>query len=158
MRSCLRLAALAAAAAAALACWCARPAPDWALARELLREYRRAGALERRDERSRRLHAVKTEVTAEARAGRLSLAEAARRVGEAEEVMEGDDPLVCPYRRVESEPGLCLNVLLWAATSAGPSPERAAGLARLQAEYRRRFGEPPPPSYLLWGEGQPDAH
>jgi hypothetical protein len=144
---CLRLTALLAppqaAAAACLACCCALPAPGWSLARALLRESRRAEALERRDERARRINAEKAAVTAEALAGRLTLAEAACLFEEAEGEMDDGDGLVCPYRAAAGEPGLSLNVLVWAASRVGEDRGAAAALARLKGEYRQRFGKLP---------------
>ena len=144
MGSHLRLTALVAATAACLAYWCARPAPDWALARTLLRECRRAEALGRRVGLTVRLNEAKAAVTAEALAGRLTLGEAALRFGQAEEVMGGDGDFVCPYRGVTGERGLALNVLTWAEANADQAPGGTAALARLEEEYRQRFGTPRP--------------
>jgi hypothetical protein len=143
MRSHLRFTALAAVAVACLACWCARPAPDWSLARELLRECRRAEALERREEQIRRLNEAKGAVTAEVLAGRMTLAEAACRFGEAEEAL-GDDAFLCTYQRVTGEQGLSRNVLIWVGATVDRGPGRVATLARLKGEHRQRFGESPP--------------
>jgi hypothetical protein len=125
----------------------ARPVgPDCAPARDLLRECRRAEALERREEQSLRLNEAKAAVAAEALAGRLTLGEAALRFGEAKEAMgDGDDPLICPYRRVTGERGLSLNVLIWETTAVRDDPRGDAALARLEGEYRQRFGAPPRP-------------
>jgi hypothetical protein len=134
-----------AAATACLCYWGAHPVgPDWALARELLRECRRAEALGRRVGLAVRLHDAKAEATAEALAGRLTLTEAALRFGQAEEVMGGDGDFVCPYRGVTGERGLALNVLTWAEANADQAPGGTAALARLEEEYRQRFGTPRP--------------
>ena len=134
-----------AAATACLCYWGAHPGgPDWALARELLRECRRAEALGRRVGLTVRLNEAKAAVTAEALAGRLTLAEAALRFGQAEEAMDGDGAFVCPFRRVTGERGLSLNVLRWAEAWAGQVPGSAAALARLEGEYRQLFGAPRP--------------
>ena len=145
MGSHLRLTALVAATAACLAYWCARPAPDWALARTLLRECRRAEALERGDQQALRLNQAKGAVTAETVAGRLTLAEAACRFREAEETVDDGDAFLWPYRRATGERGLSRNVLLWAAARVGQGPGSAAALARLEGEYRQRYGAPPRP-------------
>jgi hypothetical protein len=135
-----------AAAAACLGFWAAHPVgPDWALARALLRECRRAEALGRSVGLTVRLNEAKAAVTAEALAGRLTLGEAALRFGQAEEAMDGDGAFVCPFRRVTGERGLSLNVLRWAEARAGQAPGSAAALARLEGEYRQRFGAPPRP-------------
>jgi hypothetical protein len=135
-----------AAAAACLGYWGAHPVgPDWALARQLLRECRRAEALGRRAGLTVRLNEAKAAATAEALAGRLTLGEAARRFGQAEEAMDGDGDLLCPYRGVTGERGLSLNVLVWAEAWASQGPGGPATLARLEGEYRQRFGAPPRP-------------
>jgi hypothetical protein len=155
VRTRLRIAALLApplvAAAACLGYWGARPlAPDWAVARDLLRECRRVEALERREERSLHLNEAKAAVTAEALAGRLTLAEAASRFGQAEEAVDdGGDDFLYPYRSVTGERGLSLNVLIWATGRAGEVPGSAAALARLEGGYRQRFGAPPRP-LCIW--------
>jgi hypothetical protein len=144
----LRPAVLLAPLAIGLACWYACPGgADWSLARELLREQRRGEALDRREQAVGRCLEAKERVAAEVIAGGLPLAEAARRFGEIGEA--AGDSGVGGARRVCGERGLCLNVLRWVAQGPAGS-EWAAALARLEEEYRERFGAPPPQGRLLW--------
>jgi hypothetical protein len=59
--------------------------------------------------------------------------------------VDGAGDFLCPCRGVAGERGLALNVLRWAEARADQAPGGAAALARLEGEYRQRFGAPPRP-------------
>jgi hypothetical protein len=113
----------------------------WGLARFLLREVRRSEALDAREEASRRYSQAKHAVTDEVIAGRLSLAEAAERFAQLGELLDGNDTDIGKYIQPDGEQALCRNVILWVSVTLGRgSGEQKAVLARLEAEYRQRFG------------------
>jgi hypothetical protein len=137
--------ALFAVVAHALALRCGR-ADAWRLARELLAEARRGEALAAREAASRRYIAAKRAVADEVIAGRLSLAEAAERFARLNGLLDGDGAGLAPYKCPVGEQALCANVIVWvSATLPRGSSQRASVQARLEAEYRERFGAAPPP-------------
>jgi hypothetical protein len=128
----------------ALALWHDQ-AGAWEAARALLREVRRAEALDARDEATRRCNQGKQAVTEQVVAGRLSLAEAAERFAELGQLLDGHGGVVGAYKAPVGAQAVCRNVITWvsAALPAGSS-RRAAVLARLEAEYRALFGPESP--------------
>jgi hypothetical protein len=91
----------------------------------------------------------KRQATADLIAGRITLPQAAERFGELHALVEdgnGRDG-VAPFRLASGEEALWDSVLvwveaqLWARTDSGASKV----LARLRAEYRKRFGHDPGP-------------
>jgi hypothetical protein len=112
----------------------------WEAARMLLAEVRRSEALDARDEASRRCNQGKAAVTAEVIAGRLSLAEAAERFARHGALLEGNAAGVGAYRGPAGEQAVCRNVITWASAALPTgSSQRAAVLARLEAEYQALF-------------------
>lgn len=149
--------------AACLGAWCGSAFnPDRALAAEFVRGWRQGEALERHRVLATRCTAAKDAVTAEVVAGGLTLPEAARRFGEAGERADGG-PAGCRCRRAVADQEASLNVLSWVASRVDDYPDGAKAFARLLAEYRERFGEPPPASLQTWrkalerGRAQPAA-
>jgi hypothetical protein len=140
----LRPAVVLAPFALALAGWCfASGGPDWSLARQLLREARQGEALERCDRTTRRCLLAKARVTEDVVAGGLTLDEAARRFGEITEALEENEGCPPEVPAPGGEQGLCLNVLRWVGQLPASS-QQAAARARLEEEYRQRFGALPP--------------
>ena len=124
----------------ALALWSGH-SDAWVLARQLLAEVRRSQALGAREEASRRYNRAKQAVTDELIAGRLSLAEAAERFAQLSELMEGPNPGIGSYKEPAGEQAVWRNVITWvSARVARGSSQQEAVLARLEAEYRARFG------------------
>ena len=141
--------ALAAVGAHAVSLWCGR-AGAWELARALLTEARRGEALDARDAVCRRYNEAKQAVTDEVIAGRLSLTEAAERFAQLGELFDADDGTLAAYKAPVGEQELCGNVIVWVAASrADPTSRQASVRARLEAEYRERFGAEPP--RVGWG-------
>lgn len=134
----------------ALARWFGR-ADAWRLASELLRETRRCEALDARDAVCRRYNEAKQAVTDEVIAGRLSLTEAAERFAQLGELFDADAGPLAAYKAPAGEQALCGNVIIWVAASrADPAGRQAEARARLEVEYRQRFGAEPP--RLGWDE------
>jgi hypothetical protein len=149
------LLALVAAAAHAVALWCGQ-ADAWRLARDLLAEARRGEALDARDAASRRYNEAKQAVTDEVIAGRLSLTEAAERFARLGESLDGDEGVIPRYKGPVGEQALCGNVIVWVSASRPDGSGRQARVrARLEAEYRERFGAEPPRT--VWSAPGPAA-
>jgi hypothetical protein len=136
-------------------------ADAWRLARDLLAEARRSEALAAREEASRRYNEAKQAVTGEVIAGRLSLAEAAERFALLNGLLDGDGAALAPYQGPVGEQALCANVIVWVSATLPRGSSRLASVqARLEAEYRERFGAAPrgaPPPALRGHGGQGDA-
>jgi hypothetical protein len=138
--------ALVALGAHALAVWTGQ-ADAWRLARDLLTEARRGEALDSREEGARRYSKAKHAITDEVIAGKLSLTEAAERFAQLGDLVEVEKDFLGAYKGPEGEQELCGNVIVW-VTASPSSPQQAKVRARLEAEYRARFGaEPPRPGY-----------
>ena len=105
----------------------------------IYREAQRGEALDSRDERLRRCLEVKTRITTEVLAGRLSLAEAAEAFREANATLkDAPDAWVDPYRFADDEEAVFRTVIAWARSRADADPERqAAVVARLEEELQQ---------------------
>jgi hypothetical protein len=137
----------------ALSLWAGR-AGAWELARALLTEARRGEALDARDATCRRYNEAKQAVTNEVIAGRLSLTEAAERFGQLADLFAGYEGTVAAYKAPVGEQDLCGNVIIWVAASRADAAGRQARVrARLEAEYRERFGAEPPRPGWATGSG-----
>jgi hypothetical protein len=131
----------------ALIFWGSKGAPP----AEFLLELSRRETLEQHDEVIQRVSAGKHQVTAEVLAGRLTLREAAERFRQLDALLDdraGEARGLAPRARTEEE--RCRYVLHWVASAGPEEPARAASVvARLEEEYRQRFGRDPepPPTY-----------
>jgi hypothetical protein len=133
------------AAGACLAVLLWRAAGDANL-RALAREARREEALGRRGAASQRVLEAKHQAVNELLAGRITLREAAERFGELNALVRDDnDALIGAFPVACGEEALCRNVLSWAEAECRHRPGLAPALARLEEEYRRRFGRDPGP-------------
>jgi hypothetical protein len=116
--------------------------------KKLLNECDRAAALEVEESANRSLDRQKREVTADLIAGRVSLAEAAEALHEAEVAIHGDFRMVRQAHRhvPEEEAAYCHALVLARSHLARPPDQAAPVLARLRAEYEARFHHPPVPA------------
>jgi hypothetical protein len=150
MHSVLRLSLWAAAALLAAFGVCAAVRGE-CLAHEaklLLVECERAAALEAEVSANRSLSEHKWAVVASLVAGRLSLAEAAEGLHQAEVTTHGDFRFVRrAYEGLSEEEAAYRHAITWARCQLSHDPASATGvLARLQAEFEARFHHPLPPA------------
>jgi hypothetical protein len=112
------------------------------LARVMLREQARAGALDGRREMARRCLEGKQQACDELIAGRLTLAEAADRFERLDALLDdGQDELAGAFTGVRGRAEAAASVIHWVSTSRHVAPARRAEvLARLQRERARLTG------------------